>query len=137
MDCPLLHNKGSAASCAWCGRPLTGRQKKWCSRKCSRAYTANHRWTQARAAAKAEVVYYLCGNAFDVDDRTVYDAEERTWTGPTGCLIFTTKPEVNHIEPCKGKHGVWGCHHHQTNLEVLCRPCHLKVTAQQRKEGKL
>ncbi len=57
-------------------------------------------------------------------------------SGPVGCLMFTQKIEVNHIEPILGKHGTWGCHHHLDNLIGLCRPCHLKATAQQRKEGK-
>lgn len=119
--------------CTWCGKELRGRQKRWCSKACSRANTRNHRWTQAKAAAKQEAAWHQCKNAYSVDDRTVYDGEEHTWFGPEGCLIFTRKPEVNHIIPCKGQHGKWGCHHHSDNLEVLCIPCHKAETARQRK----
>ena len=125
MTCPLYHTTG----CRWCGKPLTGRQKIWCSRSCVRANTANHRWTQAKAKAKAEVTWYRCKNSHDsTTDGILFYAKG-------GCLGFTQEPEVNHIVPCKGKHGVWGCHHHQDNLEVLCKPCHQAETKRQRKNG--
>jgi 5-methylcytosine-specific restriction endonuclease McrA len=47
------------------------------------------------------------------------------------------KLEVNHIKPCLGKHGKKGCWHHISNLETLCHECHLVVTSEQRKSGKL
>lgn len=53
------------------------------------------------------------------------------------CGTHTDTVEVNHIEPCLGKHGIWGCHHHQSNLEVLCVPCHRETTATQRAAGQL
>lgn len=111
-SCSLVpaHRKGH---CGWCGTKLKGRQTRWCSRKCSRENTRQHRWTQAKAAAKAEATWYKCKN----------------------CEMFTQKPEVNHIIPCKGQHGKWGCHHHSDNLEVLCKPCHKAETARQRAAG--
>lgn len=111
-----------------CGKALTGRQTKFCSRKCSSDLARNHRWTQAKATKKAEVAYYLCANA-SID--TNYFGQVVLDSSPLGCQGFTQKPEVDHIEPCNGKHGVWGCHHHLDNLRVLCPPCHKKVTAQQ------
>lgn len=111
MDCDLLQTEG----CEWCGKPLTGRRTRWCSAKCNREFRANHRYTNAKQLAKKAATYYRCES----------------------CSTFTQTVEVNHIVPCKGKHGVWGCWHHQDNLEVLCKPCHLKTTAQQRAEGKL
>lgn len=101
--------------CDGCGAKLFGRRTRWCSRRCSSAHTANHRWTQARAAAKKRVMVYRCES----------------------CGTATDTVEVNHIVPCKGKHGVWGCWHHTDNLEVLCKPCHLQATALQRKNGLL
>jgi 5-methylcytosine-specific restriction endonuclease McrA len=122
-DCSLLHEEG----CEMCGADLTGRQRRFCSRQCARDFVANHRWTQARAKAKKAQTYFMCARAIPTNEGFI--------GGDSDCLIFTTKPEVNHIVPCKGKHGTWGCHHHQENLEVLCRPCHLKETARQRQEG--
>lgn len=113
MTCPK-YTSAVPGEC-WCGRKLTGRKRTFCSVEHRKAVVNNHRWTQAKAAAKERVTYYRC----------------------EGCGHFVTKVEVNHKEPCKGKHGVWGCHHHQENLEVLCRPCHLAATAEQRKAGKL
>jgi 5-methylcytosine-specific restriction endonuclease McrA len=81
------------------------------------------------------VAYYLCANAEPTWDPHVGLFDIAIKKG-TSCLVFTQAPEVNHIEPCIGKHATWGCHHHEENLEVLCRPCHLAETAKQRSEGK-
>lgn len=40
--------------------------------------------------------------------------------------------EVNHIDPRRGQGYLAGCHHHQANLETLCRPHHVAVTRAQR-----
>lgn len=133
VTCELLDTRDG--HCGWCSKKLTGRQKKWCSRHCNRMFIANHRWTQARAAALKEAgAFYLCKNAEIVlAEGGVMEAV----SGPAWpeCVVFTDKPEVNHMVPVRGKHGTWGCHHHQTGLEVLCRPCHLAATAKQREEG--
>lgn len=118
--------------CGWCSKTLRGKQVNWCSRHCNRMFVANHRWTQAKQEAKKEVTWFLCANANWAGDPAPWAASG----GPEGCLVFTQKPEVNHLEPIRGAHGTWGCHHHAIGLEVLCRPCHLKVTARQRAEGK-
>lgn len=110
-DCPLeLERPGK---CAWCRKQLTGRRTRWCSTLCSKFAAINHRWTQAKQFAKELATWYQCA----------------------ACLGFFRVVEVNHIVPCKGKHGIWGCHHHQTNLEVLCIPCHRIKTAKQRAAG--
>lgn len=100
-----------------CGTPLKGRQTRYCGRKCSRQVRDNHRWTQAKAAALASVAHYQCEH----------------------CQLFYQKKDINvdHIEPCLGKHGVWGCHHHQDNLRVLCIECHKARTAAQRAAGEI
>lgn len=110
-ECDLLYD--DEGCCRWCGKALRGRQQRWCSRKCSRENVANHRWTQARAEAKRKATYYECAH----------------------CGGYFTNVEVNHIVPCLQKHNVWGCHHHQEGLEVLCPPCHRIVTNEQRKKG--
>lgn len=38
--------------------------------------------------------------------------------------------EVHHIVPLVGPRGVWTCQHHQTNLRVLCKACHVRVHIQ-------
>lgn len=129
MSCELLDTR--EGYCGWCSKKLTGRQKKWCSRHCNRMYVANHRWTQAKGEAKKEVAWYLCANAeivASMDGVRIESANPK-------CVGLTQKPEVNHVTPIKGAHGTWGCHHHATGLQVLCRPCHLAATAKQREEG--
>lgn len=39
--------------------------------------------------------------------------------------------EVDHVEPCLGRHSTPGCHHHLSGLRTLCHRCHLRVTAEQ------
>lgn len=133
MTCDLLDTR--PGYCGWCSKKLTGRQTKWCSRHCNRMFVANHRWTQARATALKEAgAYYLCANA----NNWGFDGAGGFWNADhPDCLVFTQAPEVNHITPILGKHGQWGCWHHQTNLTVLCRPCHLAETKRQREAGLL
>jgi 5-methylcytosine-specific restriction endonuclease McrA len=114
--CPLTVDH-DGKHCHWCGKRLSGRRTRWCSYFCSREAVRNHRWTQAKTAALALVAHFQCARCKGFFPRS--------------------KVEVNHIVPCKGQHSKWGCHHHADNLEVLCKPCHLETTAQQRAEGLL
>lgn len=112
MRCSLLHEEG----CDWCGKELPAGRRRWCSRKCDDAHTANHRWTQAKAWIKRIARRpggYLCSR----------------------CGEVVQVVDVNHKTPILGKHGTWGCHHHQDNLEVVCKPCHKEITAEQRAAG--
>lgn len=113
MTCPLDNHYPGC--CQWCEKKLRGRQKRWCSRTCSRKAVAEHRWTQAKAVQLKEAAWFECAH----------------------CEYLFRKQDiqVNHIVPCKGQHGKWGCHHHSDNLEVLCKPCHLVATAKQREQG--
>ena len=111
MTCPL--DSSTPGRCHWCNKTLKGRQTRWCSRTCTRQATANHRWTQAKATAKQAATHYECAI----------------------CHSFVREVEVDHITPCRGKHGTWGCHHHQDNLRVLCKACHRTKTAADRQRG--
>lgn len=113
MKCDLLHNK--PGRCDWCGKHLTGKQRRWCSRQCGRSYRKNHRWTDAREEARKQAAWYLCNRC--------------------GYLYQQHDINVNHIEPVKGKHSQFGCWHHQTNLEVVCVDCHAMITTEQRQQG--
>lgn len=104
---------GHDVGCHGCGSPLPKGRRKWCSDKCRLDFVKNHRWTSAKRAMKAAAARYLCAR----------------------CGKLETKVEVNHIVPCLGKHDQWGCHHHLSNLEVVCVPCHRKITAEQRAQG--
>lgn len=97
--------------CDRCGRKLTGRRTRWCSDSCRRWFLDNHRWTNARRKARRSARWRCdaCGS--------------------------TERLEVNHIVPCIGRHGTIGCHHHQSNLQVLCHACHVAATAAQRAAG--
>lgn len=62
-------------------------------------------WTLARAAALRR------------DNYTCVEC------GTTAAVL-----EVDHIEPCWGKHAQNGCHHHLDNLQTLCHDCHVAKT---------
>lgn len=83
-----------------CGKPLTGRQKRWCSVVCRDWYYLNHRWTQARLAAMV---------------RAGWKCEH------CGALA----EEVDHIIERRGvRLGERSCLHHAENLRALCHECH-------------
>ena len=111
-NCKHLARKPGVCRKKGCGKTLTGRQTRWCSKACATWFTNQHRWTNARRQAKSLVAHYKCAK----------------------CDGFFKTVEVNHIKPCVGERG-WSCHHHQINLEVVCKNCHKKITAEQRKEG--
>lgn len=99
-----------AGVCDHCGKALTGRQQRWCSRECSFVEWPEHDWNSARKAAKKR------------------DGHRCVQCGSGASL------EVNHIEPRVGKGYGWGCWNHQDNLETLCHDCHVAVTNAQRAE---
>ncbi len=106
--CDLLPYSKVKGVCDRCGKKLTGKRRRWCSKTCTFAHTKNHRWTQARAAARRRDKYkcVTCGSKEQL--------------------------EVNHIIPLNGRGYKWGCVHHLANLETLCHACHVVVTREQR-----
>ena len=111
-NCKHLARKPGVCRKKGCGKTLTGRQTRWCSKACATWFTNQHRWTNARKQAKSLAAHYKCAK----------------------CDGFFKTVEVNHIKPCVGERG-WSCHHHHQNLEVVCKNCHKKITAEQRKKG--
>lgn len=121
VECPLSPWTGRAGACQWCDAdlPAAGRRSTWCSDRCRRTWERNHIWTKARAAARRRDRYTcrVCNKHKDA-----------------------TAIEVNHIHPVAAhdgaSHGRYpSCAHHQENLEVLCKDCHLQATARQREAG--
>jgi 5-methylcytosine-specific restriction endonuclease McrA len=110
---PDLHRK--AGRCDLCARPLPPYHRRWCSENCSNEFWAvfqrHHDWKPARGAAIRRDGF-KCVRCGESD----YD------------LL-----EVNHIVPREGKGYGRGCHHHQDNLETLCRKCHVIETTKQRR----
>ncbi|HTD38765.1 MAG TPA: HNH endonuclease [Candidatus Limnocylindrales bacterium] len=131
--CTLARSR-AAGACAWCGEDLPPRRRSWCSDRCGDAFWANHWWSVARRAAKRRDRYCCkrCGAAppkrpvlSAYATRAKYLAAMRAWRK----VKRTTRLEVNHIVPCRGKHAALDCAHHLDNLETLCPPCHKTHTA--------
>ena len=117
-DCPLAYGDNDEHKCAWCGKPLVGRQRRWCCYEHGSEWARQHCWTNARDAAKkrAESNCTRCGAHDAVGD-------DGRWR--------SARLEVNHVSPVLGKHSQNGCHHHLDGLETLCHDCHVKETARQ------
>jgi 5-methylcytosine-specific restriction endonuclease McrA len=114
MNCVLAKGTGVSGICYWCAGELPKRRRKWCSVRCVKEYVSNHRYSNARRVARRRDKYQCvtCGSK--------------------------EKLEVNHILNLKDsrKNYGWGCQHHLSGLETLCRKCHVKVTNKQREERK-
>lgn len=95
--------------CGVCDVELPKGRRSWCSRECAEAFYSQHIWGFARPAVLKRDGYACrrCGGSGDL--------------------------EVNHIIPRNGLGYGNGCHHHQDNLETLCRQCHTTVTISQRR----
>ena len=128
MTCPMITHdmvpEGEKGRCWRCGEALPKYRRKWCSEDCALLYARNHHWGYARIAAikRDESTCQRCGTKV-VDSH--YHEDKSIWA------------EVNHIEPRNGMGYGPGCHNHQENLETLCHPCHLKITAEQRRACRL
>jgi hypothetical protein len=126
--------KTVAGGCAWCGKILAGRRRRWCSEKCAATFWKNHWWTLARRAAKVRDKYTcrLCGGAPPkrpsrraLSTEKAYKDAMRSWRAGRKKIRL----EVNHREPCMGQHGTISCAHHLDNLETLCAACHREHTS--------
>jgi hypothetical protein len=120
--------------CAWCAAPLPPRRRTWCSDRCGDAFWANHWWSVARRTVKRRDKYRCtrCGTAApkrpvksSFKTQAAYLKAMRTWRAEKR----VARLEVNHIVPCRGKHGQLSCAHHLDNLETLCPACHKTHTA--------
>jgi 5-methylcytosine-specific restriction endonuclease McrA len=127
--CALGIDTHPRGTCRACGAPLPGFRRKWCSDACVHLYLRNHTWTDARW----EAIRRASGLP-----RNAYDEGLPIWTEWVTCdecqQPFDGAPEVNHVEPRTGRGYGPGCHHHQTNLQVLCHTCHVAETTRQTRE---
>lgn len=117
--CPLAMPFEGKSGCVRCGEAVPSRRHRWCGRACIGTYLRNHAWTDARREAVR-----LAG--VDVDGDRLAQCDD--------CGALTAHPEVNHVEPREGAGYGNGCWNHQTNLQVLCHPCHVAETTRQIRE---
>lgn len=152
IECSLARGD-RAGRCSWDGRPLKGRQRRWCRRACSDAFNVAHNWTSARDEAKrrdrftcrrcghwerepdawARFLLWYCYTAgLLTEDQCrrleFWDLNLTTVGARRGWAI-----EVNHIQPRLGAGYGFGCWNHPENLESLCHDCHLLATKAQKR----
>ena len=116
MTCPLAPRDHGPRTCDGCGVGLTGYARRWCSEACSDRWWGNHAWGFARPFAIKRAGGYHEATCDQCGKRVGWSAE------------------VNHVEPRNGAGYGAGCHHHQTNLQVLCHGCHVAETTRQTRE---
>lgn len=127
-DCPLAPRDHGARTCYGCAGPLTGYARKWCSQACSDRWWTNHAWGFARP----EAIRRSGGLSREAWNEGLPSPYE--WWTCDDCGGHDGTPEVNHVEPRAGAGYGPGCHHHQTNLQVLCHACHVAETTRQTRE---
>lgn len=158
--CDVVPFSGQPGVCRRCGSALTGRRTAWCSDECEREWQRNHYWQMARPATVTRDGHCCvkCGStgttrrhARRVSVRNTAEMRRLGLTlegDPRSAIVgrsayvyvYTTHRiwlEVNHIEPRVGQGYNAGCHHHLTNLETLCHPCHVIETTRQGRERRL
>jgi hypothetical protein len=141
--CGLSSWTGSASRCHWCNAQLTGRQRSWCSPKCYRVFTANHRYSSARSLCRRSA-RSKCGcppESFIVRSHSrAGTLVTRRAPAHATCVVcgkceveLGSQLECNHIVPRLGVRASYSCMHHQDNLEMVCHSDHAVKTAEQRK----
>lgn len=123
--CGMLVLRLGHCTLASCAKPLTGRQTKWCSRRCTEMFLENHQWTPAQKAALKRD-RYTCQRCGHCPGKRPDSLGRMIWRRRRHGM------EVNHIAPLNGRGYHGGCVHHQNNLQVLCHDCHVDVTKRQR-----
>lgn len=124
---------GAGSGCRTCGGPLRSTRAAYCSVACGDAFERNHFWGAARAWA-----LHLWAEPGDPKCRRCGEAGLLIWPRGRRYTLGRRSPEVNHIAPLNRKRGKtyhFGCFNHQSNLEVLCHGCHVRVTVEQRAAG--
>ena len=141
--CPLRPKNLPPGLCHGCGVDLLPGTHRWCSQDCADRAIGNHNWSWARGLALRRA-----GERWDRDeerwsgalcDQCGQDARavkhvETSWYPDGRDRVDYWSPEVNHVDPRTGAGYGDGCHHHQTNLQVLCRPCHIAETTRQTRQ---
>jgi 5-methylcytosine-specific restriction endonuclease McrA len=98
--------------CEWCGKPLSGRQRKWCSVGCVKDWLSTWQWEEIAKRALRRVVE---------PDGTV------RCQGCREFLLFNIHRvpfDIDHITPLAD-----GGSNDPQNLQILCVPCHKKKTS--------
>lgn len=130
--CTLSKWTGEPERCRRCNRQLTGRSRKYCTKRCVRLWAQNHWYRKARVACRQRFrVKCGCPNVRS----HIACAKCGTCEGQLKEMALWL--ECNHIKPKNGDDAVYSCVHHQENLEMLCLPCHKGVTKQQWLDGEL
>lgn len=121
--------------CRWCGAPLPGRRRKWCSQRCVNTYLALEylRWeyTCWYVKDRDDLTCQDCGFSEDVVRQAVEDAGHQWYQLLKICGWYSirTLMEVHHIVPRSD-----GGSNHPDNLVLLCARCHKARTRRWRAE---
>lgn len=129
-QCPM-YPQPEAGRCGACAKALSGRQTRWCSRACSLSWRTNHVWTYARRAARTLAKNTCAGCGVKRPPKPSRRLGPIAYAAARAAYDAVPM-EVNHRVGLGGAlRSAASCHHHLSNLETLCKPCHLVVTKAQ------
>lgn len=128
--------------CTWCGQPVTGGRRTWCSQECVKAFSSRcSPQDQARLVVERDgPCCQICGRDTDEaqrlaeqemcsvsEDVSRYSSNFRAIADKIrerhGCIGYTYR-EIDHIVPVVEGGGLCSI----DNLRVLCAVCHRKET---------
>lgn len=125
--------------CNGCGTDLPRRRdgslnlnRRWCGASCRVRWLGDHFWGYARDYALARSGGFVWGEKPDWG--AWHAAIARARCDECGARRNGMALEVNHVDPRVGAGYDNGCWNHQTNLQVLCHPCHVAETTRQIRE---
>lgn len=131
QSCSLSKWKGKIDKCRRCDRQLTGRSKKYCTKRCARIWAQNHFYRKARVESRRRARSTCsCPNVRSHIKCSICGICEGK------ALKLGHKMECDHITPRNGDQSSYLCLHHQDNLRMLCWLCHQGVSRQQRLDRK-
>jgi 5-methylcytosine-specific restriction endonuclease McrA len=127
--------------CTWCGKPVSGRRRTWCSDECVTAFLIQHSWPYVRRAVELRDGGVCCRCGTDTVRLRQFVRRMQSRDREAGLALWrfyrslgfpghTARDwwEANHKIPRRE-----GGTNDLDNLETLCLPCHKAETAAQRR----
>lgn len=132
---PLDKLKGETGKCKWCMKEMENRRKKYCSDACKHsawAFFYPQRYARKYLSKRQDGKCAGCGYRFEDRTKKWFISRDRLnpyceeWKEE-----FDDMGEVDHIIPIHQGGEILGIE----NVQLLCKPCHRKKSADERRKN--